>query len=224
MEKVVIFGAGRAADTAYRYLSKDSPHKICGFAVDREFMKDNTFHGLPVTDFESVESRFPPDEYRMFVPLGFQQMNALRAAKYHEAKRKGYRFVSYVNSRHYALEPITIGENCFILDHQIFNLDVAIGNNVTIWSGNHIGDRTVIGDHVWISSHVTLSGDVTIGDYSFLGVNSCVSNTVRVGAKTFVGAHVLITQDTPEGSVYVAPPAKQIALASDKFLAMLKLT
>src|SRR5258705_7458732 len=101
----------------------------------------------------------------MFVPLGFQQMNRLRASKYLDAKAKGYRFVSYVNSRHYSLEGLTVGENCLILDNQIFNLDVSIGDNVTLWSGNHIGDRTVIGSHVWISSHVTLSGDVRVGDY-----------------------------------------------------------
>ena len=60
------------------------------------------------------------------------------------AKAKGYRCISYVHSRHYSLEGVTVGENCFILDDQIFNLDVSIGDNVTIWSGNHIGDRTVV--------------------------------------------------------------------------------
>jgi sugar O-acyltransferase (sialic acid O-acetyltransferase NeuD family) len=160
----------------------------------------------------------------MFVALGFQQMNALRAEKYLDAKGKGYRFISYVHSRRSWSEPVAIGENCFILDNQIFNLDVSIGNNVTIWSGNHVGDRSAVGDHVWISSHVTLSGDVTIGDYCFLGVNSCVSNNVTLGARTFVGANALIAKDTEEGSVFVAPAAKQIAMRSDKFLSMLHLS
>ncbi len=132
----------------------------------------------------------------MFVPLGFQRMNALRAEKYLDAKAKGYRFVSYVSSHLYALEDLAVGENCFILDSQIVNLDVKIGNNVTIWSGNHLGDRTVVGDHVWISSHVSVAGDVTIGDSCFLGVSSCVSNGVTLGARTFVGANVLIAQST----------------------------
>lgn len=223
MPNVVIFGSGRGADTAYRYLSRDSPHTICAFAVESRFLKERSFHGLPVVEYESIRERFPPEAYEMFVPLGFQRMNGLRAEKYLDAKAKGYRCVSYVNSQHYSLEGIVVGENCFILDNQIFNLDVTIGNNVVIWSGNHLGDRTVIGDHVWISSHVTLSGDVTVGDYCFLGVNSCVSNNVTLGARTFVGANVLISQGTQEGSVHVAPPAKQVPVSSDKFLAMLKL-
>jgi len=160
----------------------------------------------------------------MFVPLGFQGMNSVRANRYLDAKSKGYRFISYVNSRHYSAEELKLGENCFILDGQSFNLDVTIGDNVTIWSANHIGDRTVVGDHVWISSHVTLSGDVAVGDYCFLGVNSCVSNNVRLAPGTFVGANVLVSQNTVERGVYVAPPPKQVAMASDRFLSMLKIT
>ncbi len=224
MAKVVIFGSGKGADIAYRYLTADSPHEVCAFAVDAAFITQTTFHGLPVVEYELVTSRFPPDRYEMFVPLGFQQMNALRAARYLDAKGKGYRFISYVHSRRSWLDPVSIGENCFILDSQIFNLDVSIGNNVTIWSGNHFGDRSTIGDHVWISSHVTLSGDVKVGDACFIGVNACVSNHVTLGARTFVGANTLISKDTDDGSVFVAPAARQVAMPSHKFLAMLDLT
>jgi sugar O-acyltransferase (sialic acid O-acetyltransferase NeuD family) len=224
MAKVVIFGCGRGADTAYRYLSGDSPHEICGFTVESQFLRERQFHGRPVVPYESVTGDFPPSECYMFVPLGFQEMNGLRAGKYLDAKARGYSFISYVHSNHSSLEPLQIGENCFVLDSQIINLDVVIGNNVTIWSGNHIGDRCVIKDHVWISSHVTLSGDVTVGERSFLGVSSCVSNAVTLGARTFVGANVLISRDTPPDSVYIAPPPKQVDMPSTKFLSMLKLT
>ena len=224
MAKVVIFGIGRGADTAFRYLSRDSPHEICAFTVDRRFFDQPSFHGRPVVEYENVASAYPPEEYHMFVPLGFQGMNSVRAERYLDAKRRGYRFISYCSSRHSAIEDVRIGENCFILDGQSFNLDVTIGDNVTIWSANHVGDRTVIGHHVWISSHVTLSGDVKVGDHCFFGVNSCVSNNVTVGARTFVGANVLISQDTPERSVYVAPASSRVAMDSERFLSMLKIT
>src|SRR5262245_32187288 len=224
MARIVIFGCGTGADTAYRYITADTSHEVCAFTVDAAFKTDPTFHGLPVVDYETVTSRFPPDAYEMFVALGFQGMNGLRAAKYLDAKHRGYRFISYVHSGHAWLERVAIGENCFILDGQLVNLDVRIGNNVTVWSGNHIGDRTVIGDHVWISSHVTLSGDVRVGDGCFLGVNACVSNRVTLGARTFVGANTLIAKDTPEDSVFVAPAARQVPMRSDKFLAMVDLT
>lgn len=224
MARVVIFGCGRGADTAFRYLSQDSPHEICAFAVESRFQPPSSFHGRPVVEYESVVSLFPPDQYHMFVPLGFQNMNRLRAEKYLDAKAKGYRFVSYVSSRLYSLEPLVIGENCLILDSQAVNLDVTIGNNVTLWSGNHIGDRTVIGDHAWISSHVTVAGDVTIGEACFLGVNASISNNVRLGPRTFVGAGALVTRDTTEGSVHIGTPSRPAPMSSEKFLAMFGIT
>jgi sugar O-acyltransferase (sialic acid O-acetyltransferase NeuD family) len=224
MARIVMFGTGRGADTAFRYISRDTSHEICAFAVDAPFLTKRPFHGRPVVDYASITSAFPPGEFEMFVPLGFQRMNGLRAERYLDVKARGYRCISYVSPRHTAPEPVTVGENCFILDGQAFNLDVTIGNNVTMWSANHIGDRTVIGDHAWISSHVTLSGDVTIGEACFLGVNACVSNNVRLGRRTFVGAHVLVAKDTAENSVFVAPPATEVKVPSEKFLAMLNLT
>jgi len=224
MARVVVFGCGRGGDTAFRYLSRDSPHEVCAFTVDAAFARERSFHDRPVVDYESIVERFPPDEFAMFVPLGFQRMNRLRAEKYLDAKGKGYRFISYLNSRHYALEAVPIGENCFILDHQIFNLDVSVGNNVTMWSGNHVGDRTTIGDHVWISSHVTLSGDVRVGDGCFLGVNASVSNGVQLAPRTFVGANVLISSNTKEGDVFVAAAAKGVPMPSEKFVSMLRIT
>jgi sugar O-acyltransferase (sialic acid O-acetyltransferase NeuD family) len=224
MARVVIFGTGRGAETAFRYLKRDSPHEICAFAIDAAYIKDPTFQGLPVVEYESVTSRFPPDAFHMFVPLGFQQMNRLRAQRYLDAKARGYRFISYVSSRLSTVEEPRIGENCLILDGQFINLDVSIGNNVTMWSGNHVGDRTVIGDHTWISSHVSIAGDVVVGDGCFLGVNSSVSNGVRLGDHTFVGAQTLIDKDTAADSVYIAPSAKQVPISSEKFLAMLRVT
>ena len=145
MAQVVIFGQGRGADTAFRYLTRDSPHEIRAFAVDEALITAPTFHGLPVVAYETVTVTHPPDAFEMFVPLGFQRMHRLRADRYLDAKARGYRFISYVSSRISSLEPPRVGENCFILDGQALNLDVVIGDNVTMWSGNHVGDRTVIG-------------------------------------------------------------------------------
>ena len=194
MARVVIFGQGRGADTAFRYLTRDSPHEICAFAADAAYITNRTFHGLPVVEYETLMSTHPPDGYHMFVPLGFQRMNRLRAERYLDAKARGYRFISYVSSRVSSLEEPRIGENCFILDGQLLNLDVSI------------------------------AGDVTVGDGCFLGVNASVSNGVRLGAHTFVGAQTIIDKDTPADSVYVSQPVQALPLKSEKFLAMLRLT
>ncbi len=207
MSKVVLFGTGRGADVAYRFLKRDSEHEICGFALDRQYITSDTFHDLPVVPFEDVEQRFPPGDYQMFAVLGYQRMNRLRAEKYAAGKAKGYRFISYVSSHFYRAEELEIGENCFILDNQSISLDVRIGNNVVMWSSNHVGDMSEIGDHAWLASHVTLAANVKVGASSFIGVGATVSGNVRLGQRSFVGAHAFVASDTEDGAVRLAPEA-----------------
>lgn len=203
MSNIVIFGIGRGANIATRYLREDSPHEIVAYTVDDAYNDRKEFMGRPVIPFSRVEQEISPEESQMFVLLGFQEMNALRAEKFAQAKRKGYSLASYVSSRTLPCGTPEIGENCFILEGNVFNYDVKIGDNVVMWSGNHVGDLSVIEDHVFLSSQVVLSGEVRIGANSFLGVNATVSNHVCVGARCYIGANTLIAQDTPPDSVYI---------------------
>jgi acetyltransferase-like isoleucine patch superfamily enzyme len=218
MSRVVLFGIGRGADVAYRFLTRDSEHEICGFAVDRKYLDRDRFHDRPVVAFEDVQRRFPPDEFKMFVLLGYQRMNALRAGKYLEAKQKGYSFISYANSNFYRAEELDIGENCFILDNQSISLDVKIGNNVVMWSSNHIGDLAVIGDHVWLASHVTVAAEVVVRPYCFLGIGAAIGNKVTLAERTLVGANVLVASDTAENSVCISGEAARADVDSATFL------
>lgn len=218
MSKVILFGCGRGADVAHRFLARDSEHEVCGFTVDRKYMDGDTFHDRPLVAFEQVESRFPPGEFKMLVVLGYQQMNRLRAQKYLDAKAKGYGFISYVNSHFYRAEDLDIGENCFILDNQSISLDVKVGNNVVMWSSNHIGDLSRIGDHTWLASHVTLAAGVEVEPYCFLGVGATISGNVKLGKSTFVGAHAFVASDTEDNGVRLAMEAARADLDSGDFM------
>jgi sugar O-acyltransferase (sialic acid O-acetyltransferase NeuD family) len=223
MSRTIIFGIGRGATVATRYFNDDSSHEIVAYTVDDDYADRKEFMGRPVIPFSRLEKEIPPEESQMFVPLGFQRMNALRAEKFAAAKAKGYSLASYVSSRILSWEKPKIGENCFILEGNVFNYDVTIGNNVVMWSANHIGDLSVIEDHVFVSSHVVLSGDVTIGANSFLGVNATISNYVRVGARCYIGANSLIAHDTPPDSVFVPGGTARLEhMDSLRFLQLIK--
>ena len=222
MPKLVIFGSGRGADVAARYFASDSDFEVAGFAVDKPYLASDHFRGLPLVDFSVVQEHFPPSDFRMFVALGFQQMNRLRAGKFDAARQKGYTCASYVSSKvatHDAIEP---GENCFILENNTINYDVRIGNNVVIWSACQLGDQSIIEDHAWLSSHAALAGQVTVGAYSFLGVNSTITNRVTIGRRSYIGAGALVSRDTAENSVYAVESTKRFKMDSEQFLSMLE--
>ena len=215
MADVVIFGTGDIARLAHFYFSSDSAHRVVGFTVDAAYRTGQTFAGLPLVAFESVEREFPPEQCAMFVALSYSGMNALRAQRYADAKARRYTLVSYVSSRCTFLAEEPVGDNCFILEDNTVQPFVRIGSNVTMWSGNHIGHDSIIEDHVFISSHVVISGHVRVGAYSFLGVNATLRNGITVGPRTLLGGGAVVMADTEEGTVHVARPAQRLDKRSD---------
>ena len=114
---------------------------------------------------------------------------------------KGYDFASYISSKATVLTD-KIGDNCFIFEDNTIQPFTQIGNNVILWSGNHIGHHSVIKDHVFITSHVVISGNCVINSYSYLGVNSAVKENSILAEGTFVAMGTSITANTEPYGVY----------------------
>lgn len=216
MAKLVIFGAGDIARLAHHYFTHDSPHEVAAFVVDRSYRSGDSFLGLPLADADDMQTRFPPAEFDMFVALSYAKTNALRAEKYAYAKAAGYRLVSYVSSRCTYLSQERPGDNCFILEDNTIQPFVRIGNNVTLWSGNHIGHDSTIEDHCFIASHVVVSGHVCVGTRSFIGVNATLRNSITIAPESIIGAGAVIMKDTRPKGVYLAERAKLFPKSSDE--------
>ena len=216
MAKIVIFGAGKIAEIAHFYFKHDSEYEVAAFCVDREYLNADRFCGLPVAAFEDLEKRYPPAEYQMFIALSYAKVNVLRAGKYRAAKDKGYSLVSYVSTRATTFPGLQMGDNCFILEDNTIQPFVTIGNNVTLWSGNHIGHHSRIEDHCFIASHVVVSGGVTIKENCFLGVNVTLRDHITLGRNCVIGAGALIVKDTEDDGVYVSTAAERSQVPSNR--------
>jgi sugar O-acyltransferase (sialic acid O-acetyltransferase NeuD family) len=207
MEKIIIFGVSQLASLAHFYFENDSPHEVVAFTVDRDYIKEEKFRGLPVIAFEEIEKKFPTTEYKMFLPISFKKMSYFRKLKFEQAKEKGYSCVSYVSSKASTWPDLNIGENCFIFEDNTIQPFVKIGDNCILWSGNHIGHHTTIKDHVFITSHVVISGCCSIGENSFFGVNSTIRDETVIGRGSLIGMGANITKDTPEFSIWLGAKA-----------------
>ena len=216
MKPLVIFGTGDIARLAHYYFTKDAKREVVAFTVDAAFRQGDQYLGLPLLDFAEVEKHYPPAGFEGFVALSYRGMNHLRADKYAAMKERGYTLASYVSSRCTWLPSEPPGDNCFVLEDNTVQPFVAIGRNVTLWSGNHIGHDSVIADHCFISSHVVVSGHCRIGPYCFLGVNATLRNGITLAPETLVGAGAVIMKDTVEKGVYMPPRAELFAKKSDQ--------
>jgi sugar O-acyltransferase (sialic acid O-acetyltransferase NeuD family) len=199
-KSLVIFGTGDIAQLAHYYFSNDSNFEVVAFSIDASYAKGPVFCGLPVITFDQVSEIYPPIDNDFFVALSYSKLNSIRKEKYLAAKEKGYKLVNFISSKATVLNEGKIGENCFILEDNTIQPFVTIGNNVTLWSGNHIGHHSIIKDHTFIASHVVISGGVEVGEQCFIGVNATLRDHIQVGDRCVIGAGaLLLTNAEPEG-------------------------
>jgi sugar O-acyltransferase (sialic acid O-acetyltransferase NeuD family) len=206
-EEIVIVGAGETAELAYEYFTCDSPYAVAGFAVEKEYLKHNELFGLPVVALDAAAARYDTSRHRAFVAVSYTQLNRVRTRLYRQVKAMGYGFVSYVSSKAFVWRNVEIGENCFILEQNVIQYGAKVGNNVTLWSGNHIGHRSRIADNCFISSHVVVSGYCEVGENCFLGVNSSMGDNVKVSFDCVIGAGAVVLHDTEPKKIYRGNPA-----------------
>src|SRR5262249_7085433 len=131
----------------------------------------------------------------------YTQLNRLRTRLYRTAKQMGYQPASYVSPRAFVWRNAKLGEHCFVFENNVIQPFVSIGDNVVLWSGNHIGHHSRIGDHCFVSSHVVVSGFCDIGPSCFLGVNATVGNNVTIGADCLLGAGAVVTKNVPDDTI-----------------------
>ena len=206
MKKLLIFGTTQIAEMAHFYFTLTG-REVVGFCLDSAYIKENTLLGLPIYPFEEIQKRFPPEQYELFVAIGYSKVNQSRRDKYLEAKAIGYTLPTCI-SPHAVVHSKNIGDNCLIMDMNNIHPYTRIGSNVLFSNANHVGHHTIIEDHVFIAANVTLCGNVVIGEGSFLGVDCSVREGVKIGRYNVLGMGVAIQKDTADNAIYTAAPAK----------------
>lgn len=212
---MIIFGIQDFAQLANFYFRHDSEHEVVGFCVNEQYIPDGKiFEGLPIVAFENVEQTYAPDEFSFFAPMSPRRMNRVRESVYTKIKDKGYKLVSYVSSKATVFPEVPIGDNCFILEDNTIQPYTSIGNNVVLWSGNHIGHHSTIQDHVSFTSHVVLSGHCVVEPYCFFGVNATIRDRLHIAEGSLIAMSASVTQDTEPWGVYKGNPAKKGEISS----------
>ncbi len=201
-KKLIIIGSGETGLIAYEYFQFDSEYEVIAFSVNNQYINESIINGLPVIPFEILEQEYNPNEYEVYVAISSGKLNRNRTKVYHEAKLKGYKCASYISSKAFVWRNVEIGENCFIFENNTLQPFVKIENNVTLWSGNHIGHNTIIKNNCFISSHCVISGFCEVGENSFLGVNCTIENNTKIAKDNFIGAGALIQKNTNEKDFY----------------------
>jgi sugar O-acyltransferase (sialic acid O-acetyltransferase NeuD family) len=215
--KLIVIGDSAFAEIAREYFDADSDYRVVAFAVEQAFRRRDELHGLPVVDVETLAADFAPAEHSVFVAVTYSQLNRLRARLSQAAKARGYALASYVSSRAFVWRNVQLGEHCFVFEDNTLQPFVRVGDNVVLWSGNHIGHHSTIGNHCFISSHVVVSGFCRIGASSFLGVNATLANNVTLGRDNWIGPNTVVMKDTADGALFKTEQPEPARVSATRF-------
>jgi sugar O-acyltransferase (sialic acid O-acetyltransferase NeuD family) len=190
---------------------------VVAFSVERAYLKRDSLFNVPIVPFEQLEQHYAPGEHSFYGALVYTQLNRLRTRLYQQAKTKGFTPASYVSSRAFIWRNVQLGEHCFIFEDNTLQPFVKIGDNVVLWSGNHIGHHSTIHSHCFISSHVVISGFCDIGESCFFGVNSTIGNNVTIGEDCLIGAGALLVKDVPADQFIKGPVSEPSDRSAKRF-------
>lgn len=221
MRKVILFGTSSGAQLLHFAMSQDPGYEVVAFTVDRAFLKEPTFRGLPVVAFEEVQDLYPPSECSMLVAVFANGMNKLRAAKCEEAKAKGYTLASYVHPTAIVASDLVMGENCYIGEGVVCRPFSKLGNDVFLMPSAYIGHDSEVGDHSYIGVRAVVMGCVKLGPHCFIGPNATILQELVVGAECLIGGGVVLQANAEDKSVYKAPVPIKLPLPSDKLARLL---
>ena len=214
--KIILFGTGEISELAYFYFTNDSEYEVVAFCCDKEYIKDDSFCDLPLFSLEEIQQKFPSNKFKMHVALSYSKLNKIREEKYLQVKKMGYNLVNYISSKSIFWNDLKIGDNCFVLENQTIQPKVKIGNNVMIWSGNHLGHGCNIDDHTYLSSHICISGHTKIGKRCFIGVNSHFKDFINIGDDVVIGMGSNVNKDIDSGSLVIG--SKSEILSKDNLI------
>lgn len=205
--KAIIYGSGSFAEYVSYVISHDSKYEISAFCVEREFLVlTKKLNGMPVIDFETVEQRYPPTEYQLFIAVG---NNEVRKRIFYKSKKKGYTLLSYISSKATFWDDLKYGENVFVGEASVIHPFVTIGDN-SIIIGSKIGHHSTIGKHNLLSG-CFLAGSVSVSEGCFIGLNSTVKQNILLRKNTIIGMNCVINSNTNNNEIYYQKGATRLS-------------
>lgn len=202
MKKLLILGAGEFAEHIFYQFKQNSDCDVVAFVVDSKYKTKSILLGLPVENFEDIEKKYPPNEFNMFIAIGYTDMNGLRALKANRAKEKGYKLENFIHPSSIVANNVEFGENCFVFENSVIQPFCKLHNNIFIYASSIICHHSVIEDNVFIGSNVCINGNVKIKQNCFIGASATLRNGLIIEASCLIGAGCTILENTKKNEVY----------------------
>lgn len=199
-EKLIIIGISTTAKQVFDFVIRYDLYEVVGFAVDADYRNTDTFCGLPVYDLAMLDEQFDKRDFKVFVAVFWNRLNADRRSIYERMKEKGYQMANLI-SPHAVISGTIKGDNCWLHDFVIVQSEAEIGADCLIMSFTFIGEYAKIGAHCFTGNKSTVGGKSMVGEQTFIGMSCTVFDDTIIGKKCILGACTAVKRNVPDYSV-----------------------
>lgn len=220
MKKLVVFGAGKIAQIVSSYFSRMPDVEIVAYTCDASHMSTALRFANPIYPYEEIADHLEPRKHHIFIALGYQEANTVRAQRLFSAFDLGFKPINCIAASN--LIDVNVGINCFVAPGAVCQPHSTIGDNAFLWDQALVGHHARVGDHAWLSGGCSIGGGATLGSHCFLGLNAIVSPQITIGERTIIGAGAMVTKDATSDSVFIEPATAKHRLNCAQFLRFTK--
>lgn len=218
MTRLVLAGNAVTAEILLSYLKDDSRYEVAGLVVDDEYVARATVTSLPTTPLSQAKDRFPPENCRILMAVGYDDLNRVRESLYRRLKEMGYRMETYVHPHALVHTAVPLGEGSIVLPGAVVEPQAAIGANTMVWCNVTVAHHSKVGDNCWVAAGTVIAGQASVGRNSFVGVNATIVNKVSVGDHNIIGAGALVSRDTKPSTVHLARSAEPFRYSAEDYV------
>lgn len=199
MDKIVIIGIGDVAITVKNFIERHHLFEVIAFSVNKEYVKESTYEGLPIIPFEELDKHIDKDKVYTFVAAShFNYMHRVKRKLYTMLKDNGYMVANLISPLATIVPGVKMGCGNWIHDYAYIDEDVNIGSNNVIRQYAYIAHWCCIGNHNFIGIKSMIAGKCVIGDQNFFGVSSTLFNRIHIGNKCIIGAGTVIKKNVKD--------------------------
>lgn len=198
-KSIIIFGVTDLAEILYMNLIYQGI-TIAAFTVNKEYIRDPMHLGIPVVPFDNLEEDYPPDNYAIYLCVGYREMNTSREKFYYLIKEKGYEIHNYIHPNAIIMTK-DIGEGNIIMEGVKIGAFTTLGNCNICYPNALIAHHSKVGSFNFFAISTSIAGNVKIGNKCFFGNNSYTKDGVQIMDSVLVGAGAYVDKDIKEDSV-----------------------
>ncbi len=217
--KNLILG-GTAIARILRYQMEDAGLIVDGYCMSEEYQRKKqieSFDERQIFAFERLNEIFGKGCFRVFLAVGYSDMNDGREALFHECEKYEYEIGTFVYPS-VTTDTVRIGIGNIILKGSFLGAFSTIGNGNIIWGASTAHDGS-LGDFNYLTGCM-IGGETCIGNHCFIGQQAVTREGIRIGSYCLIGQGAVLNKSIADNMV-VMPPKQRIISASTENMNLL---